>query len=112
MTKGVSIKSSPQICYTNLRPLKKPNTFPILEARNVIEAGEIIGKNVDQGRSGMVGFCNAVREAALVLLHPTISDRKLVLQTRLVTPHREFGQLLASNPSFPGIGGSLPPSRS
>jgi len=67
-TKPFAIKSSPYICYTNLCSLQKPNTFPVLKTHDIIEAGKVIGKKVDQGRSGVTGFCNAVREAALVLL--------------------------------------------
>jgi hypothetical protein len=74
LTESFAFKSSPYICYTNLCSLEKPYTFPVLETYDIIEAGEIIGENVDQSRSGIAGFCYAVCKAALVLLHPIISD--------------------------------------
>jgi hypothetical protein len=91
-----------------LCPLEKSNIFPVLETYNIIEAGEIIGENVDKGRSRMVGFGYAVREAAFVLLQVTISDQNLELQTRLATPRTRSGLLLLSKLSSPEIEGSLP----
>jgi hypothetical protein len=40
---------------------------------NIIEAGKIVGENVDKGRSRMIGFCYAIYETALVILQVAIS---------------------------------------
>lgn len=77
LTESLSIKRSPQICYANLSTFEEANTFPILKAYDIIEAREIVSQEVDECRSGMIGFCNTVRKVALVLLQAAISDKFL-----------------------------------
>jgi len=73
-TKPFAVKRRPQISNTDLSPFEEPHTLPIFETKNIIKAGKVFCKKVDQRGGRVIGSFYAFREAALIFLQISISD--------------------------------------
>lgn len=62
-TKVFAVETGPQICDEYLRTLKETHSFSV-EACLITEAGKVLGYQIDQASSGVVGVVDAVDKAA------------------------------------------------